>query len=125
MTRDRLAALVRRFWRRGERAGRAAAAEAYGVSQKVTHLREEEKPQPDDVTLARKVESEIFRDPEVPKGQIDVNAENGVVVLRGEAQTPDMINDLVEKTRKITGVRDVENRLHLPKTPAPTSGQAS
>ena len=121
MARDRATAFFRRLWRRGERGGRAVAAEAYGVSQKVTHLREEEKPPPDDVTLARKVESEIFRNPEVPKGQIDVNAQNGVVVLRGEAPTPDMINDLVEKTRKIQGVVDVENLLHLPGTPARAS----
>ena len=124
MARDRTAALFRRLARRGQRAGRAAAAEAYGVSQKVAHLREEEKPQPDDVTLARKVESEIFRDPDVPKGQIDVNAENGVVVLRGEAPTTDIIDDLVAKTRQVQGVREVENLLHLPGEPAQASGGA-
>ena len=121
MARDRSAALFRRLWRRGERAGRVTAAEAYGVAQKVTHLKEEEKPQPDDVTLARKVETELFRDPEVPKGQINVNAENGVVVLRGEVQTSDMIEDLVAKARKIQGVRDVESLLHLPASTAQPS----
>jgi osmotically-inducible protein OsmY len=102
------------FRRRGRRLARGVAAEAYGVSQKAQHLREEPKPQPDDVTLARKVETEIFRDADVPKGQINVNAENGVVVLRGEVRQPDMIKDLEEKTRKIQGVRDVENLLHVP-----------
>src|SRR4051794_21309789 len=38
----------------------------------------------DDVTLARKVETEIFRAADAPKGQVSVNAENGVVFLRGE-----------------------------------------
>jgi len=73
----------------------------------------------DDVTLARKVETEIFRDADVPKGQIDVNVQHGVVQLRGEVPSPDMLNDLVEKTRKVQGVRDVESLLHLPGTPAP------
>jgi osmotically-inducible protein OsmY len=86
---------------------------------KATHLREQPKPQPDDVTLARKVETELFRPADAPKGRINVNAEDGVVYLRGEADTPEMINDLVERTRKVQGVREVENLLHLPKTPAP------
>jgi osmotically-inducible protein OsmY len=118
-TRDRIAAMFRRTARRGERLGRAASAEAYGVAQKVKHLEEEPKPQPDDVTLARKVETEIFRDADVPKGQINVNAENGKIVLRGEVGQPEMIRDLEERARKVQGVHEVENLLHLPGTEAP------
>ena len=110
---DRTGGFFRRRVRQAERVRGAVAAEAYGVSQKVQHLREEPKDF-DDVTLARKVETEIFRDEEVPKGQINVNAQEGVVQLRGEVPTPEMIDDLVEKTRKVQGVRDVENLLHLP-----------
>ena len=39
------------------RKGRAVGAKAQGLKEKATHRREQEKPQPDDVTLARKVES--------------------------------------------------------------------
>ena len=116
--RDRVLAFFRRGARRAARAGRGVAAEAYGVSQKVQHLREEPKDY-DDVTLARKVETEIFREADAPKGQVNVNVQNGVVQLRGEVQTPEMINDLVEKARKVQGVQDVENLLHLPGSPAP------
>jgi osmotically-inducible protein OsmY len=56
----------------------------------------------------------------VPKGQINVNAENGVIVLRGEVEEPDLIRDLEQKTRKVQGVQEVENLLHTPGTPAPT-----
>jgi osmotically-inducible protein OsmY len=111
VTMDRIAGLVRRH---GRRLGRGVASEAYGLKQKATHLQEEPKPQPDDVTLARKVETEIFRGPEIPKGKINVNAENGVVVLRGEADTQEMIEDLARKAREVQGVRDVENLLHVP-----------
>jgi osmotically-inducible protein OsmY len=111
VTIDRLAGSARRY---GRRLGRGVASEAYGLKQKATHLQEEPKPQPDDVTLARKVESEIFRAPEVPKGKINVNAENGVIVLRGEAETPEMIEDLADRAREVQGVRDVENLLHVP-----------
>src|SRR5437763_8116423 len=79
--------------------GQGVAAQAKGLKEKATHLKEQEKPQPDDVTLARKVESEIFRDADVPKGQINVNAEEGVVYLRGEADTQEMIHELEAKTR--------------------------
>jgi osmotically-inducible protein OsmY len=74
---------------------------------------------PNDETLAHKVETELFRDDEVPKGQINVNAQDGVVQLRGEVPNEDMIGDLVEKTRSVQGVRDVENLLHTPGQPAP------
>src|SRR3954454_19154028 len=74
----------------------------------------------DDVGLARKVETVIFRDNSVPKGKIDVNAADGVVWLRGEAKTPDMIKTLESQANEIPEVKKVENLLHLPKTPAPT-----
>jgi hypothetical protein len=74
----------------------------------------------DDVALARKVETIIFRDDSVPKGHIDVNAANGVVWLRGQAKTPEMIKGLERQCASIPEVRRVENLLHLPKTPAPT-----
>jgi osmotically-inducible protein OsmY len=74
----------------------------------------------DDVAVARKVETVIFRDDAVPKGKIDVNAADGVVWLRGEAKTPEMIKELERQTAAIPEVKRVENLLHLPKTPAPT-----
>lgn len=113
-TLDRTAGLFRRGRRRAERAARSVGSEAYGLKQKATHRREEEKPQPDDATLAHKVESEIFRDAEVPKGQINVNAEGGVVYLRGEVERPELIDDLEQAARNVQGVRDVANLLHLP-----------
>ena len=112
-------ARFRRAGRTAQRTGRGVAADVYGTVQQVKHREEEPKPQPDDVTLARKVETEIFRDAGVPKGQIDVNAENGVVYLRGEVPSPDLIDELIDKTRDVQGVRDVESLLHLPGQEAP------
>jgi osmotically-inducible protein OsmY len=120
LARDRIPALLRRGSRQLEQAGRSVTAEATAVTKKVKHRKEAEKPQPDDVTLARKVETEIFRGEDVPKGQINVNAENGIVVLRGEVEEPELIRDLEERTRKVQGVREVENLLHVPGSPAPT-----
>jgi osmotically-inducible protein OsmY len=110
------------FRQAGKRAG-DAASQAEGMKQKATHRQEQEKPQPDDVTLARKVESEIFRDAEVPKGKVNVNVEDGVVYLRGELEQPDLIKDLESQARKVQGVRDVENLLHTPGQEAPAKAE--
>jgi hypothetical protein len=74
----------------------------------------------DDVTITRKVETEIFRGSKVDKGKISVNTADGVVWLRGEVKNPQQVKDLEAKTAAIPEVKRVENLLHLPKTPAPT-----
>jgi osmotically-inducible protein OsmY len=73
----------------------------------------------DDGTLKAKVESELFRDEHEVKGAININAQEGVVQLRGELPSRDLIEALVERTRRIHGVKDVENLLHTPGTEAP------
>jgi osmotically-inducible protein OsmY len=119
-TRDRVLAFFRRTGRQAGRVGRSATSQAYGVTQKATHLRERPKEQPDDVTLARKVETELFREADIPKGDINVNAENGVVFLRGEVADESFVEALGKSARKVQGVVEVENLLHTPGTPAPT-----
>ena len=120
VTRDRGLALARRTGRRTERFGRHMASDAYGLKQRATHLHDEPK-EYDDATLKSKVETELFRPADVPKGQIDVNAQNGVIQLRGEVDSPELIDELVERAQKIQGVKDVESLLHLPGTEAPVS----
>jgi len=93
-----------------------------GLRHRVMHLREQQKPQPNDATLVAKVESEVFRDTEVPSGSVNVNAENGVVVLRGQLESEQLIAQLVAKVRKVQGVQDVESLLHLPGAEAPMHG---
>jgi osmotically-inducible protein OsmY len=115
---DRAGGFVRRRGREAARAGRGVGATAYGLKQRATHLHEQPKPQPNDATLKAKVESELFRPADVPKGKIDVNAEDGVIYLRGEADTPEMIDELVAKARQVQGVQEVENLLHTPGQPA-------
>jgi osmotically-inducible protein OsmY len=73
----------------------------------------------DDATLARKVESELARLDRVPREKISVNSAEGVVQLRGEADSQELIDTLAERARTVEGVRDVENLLHLPGAEAP------
>jgi osmotically-inducible protein OsmY len=65
-----------------------------------------------DPALQAKVESEIFRDPDAPKGKVSVNVEDGIVFLRGELDDRSKIDDLREAAARVDGVRGVENLLH-------------
>jgi len=78
-----------------------------------------------DPALAQKVESEVFRDKDIPKGNLNVNVENGVVYLRGEVTDRAIMDELVARARNVDGVRGVENLLHLPSEAAPTKDEAS
>jgi osmotically-inducible protein OsmY len=115
--RDRTAGFFRRSARRGGRFGRHMASDTQGLAQRATH-REQPKVL-DDATLKNKVETEIFRAADSPKGRVSVNAQHGIVQLRGEVDSPELIDDLAQKVRSIQGVREVENLLHLAGTPAP------
>jgi osmotically-inducible protein OsmY len=117
MALDRAAGFFRRKVRLLDRGRRRAVSTGYGAVQKAKHRSETEKPQPNDATLKAKVESEVFRDPRVPKGRVDVNAEDGVVYLRGEVDSPDLVVELEEATRNVHGVRQVENLLSAPRGP--------
>jgi osmotically-inducible protein OsmY len=73
----------------------------------------------DDVTLARKVETEIFRDPGAPKGQVSVDVQAGVANLRGVVADEGWITKLADDAKKVDGIKGVNNLLHRPGTPAP------
>ena len=77
----------------------------------------------DDATITDKVESILFRDANVDKGKIDINTADAVVWLRGVAKTPEQILELEAAALAIPEVKQVENLLHLPKTPAPAKAR--
>ena len=95
------------------RQGRNLAGKARGVVHGLLPK------QYDDTTLKAKVETEIFRGEHEVKGAVDVNAQKGVIQLRGELPSRDLIDALVDRTRRIKGVKDVENLLHTTGTEAP------
>jgi osmotically-inducible protein OsmY len=99
LARDRGGKLLRRGWR----LARAQAAAS----------------QLDDLTLTRKVESEVFRDSSLPKEQVSVNTEDGVVYLRGQLSSAAKIELLSARVLTVFGVRGVKSLLHTPGTPIP------
>ncbi len=75
----------------------------------------------DDVTLARKVETEIFRAPDAPKGDVSVDVQGGIAHLRGEVADEEWADRLAAEARHVDGIKGVENLLHEPGTPAPAA----
>jgi hypothetical protein len=123
VARDRLMAFARRTFWNSSRLGRRSVGSAYGVVQEVAHAPDIREAL-DDATLARKVESEVFRDPSIPKGSININVEDGVVVLRGEVERSAQILAIEGAVRRIPDVLDVQNLLHRPGEPAPNKAEA-
>jgi osmotically-inducible protein OsmY len=120
MVRDRALAFFRDRGDDAAKLGRKASSEAHALKQQVANRTEESK-EFDDQTLKAKVESEVFRPADAPKGDVNVNVENGVVYLRGEVEQSELIDDLEQRVRGVQGVREVENLLHVPGREAPTN----
>jgi BON domain len=119
--RDRVLSRMRRGERRAARRARRTESHAVGLARRAFNARHRRREPLDDITLAHKVESELYRRTGVPKGRVSVNAEDGVVFLRGVMDRQEDIERIEAGTRGIAGVRDVENLLHMPGTPAPAS----
>jgi hypothetical protein len=119
--RDRTLSRLRRGERRATTRARRAEAHAVGVARRTINAHRRAEEPADDLTLAQTVESQLFRRTGIPKGQVSVNAEEGVVFLRGVMERQEDIERMGEEARRIAGVRAVENLVHQPGTPAPAS----
>jgi len=69
-----------------------------------------------DQMVTGRVETELFRDASIPKGQISINTVDGVVYLRGTANSQEQIDTVERRIKGIEGVEAVINLLRLPAT---------
>ena len=119
--RDRAFSLGRHGLRRGGKLVHHATSETFGLGERIVHGLPGPPPDLDDQTLVDKVESIVFREHDIPKRAVNINAENGVLFLRGQLDRPELVEKLEARVRKVRGVRDVKNLLHTPGTPPPKS----
>jgi osmotically-inducible protein OsmY len=119
VTRDKAFSAAKQASRRGRKLVNHVSSDARGYVERAKHARGGAE-ELDDTTLVDKVESIVFRHRDVPKGQINVNAENGRVYLRGTIDDAELIARLERAARDVRGVRGVVNLLHTPGTPAPS-----
>lgn len=104
--------------RQAASAAQAAAGQAFGAAQRAAEGARGGGAPPSDQALKAKVETELFRDADAPKGDVVVDVVGGVVSLRGEVKTRDEVSALEQAARAVAGVEDVENLLHAPDEPA-------
>jgi hypothetical protein len=116
--RDQLLAVLRRTTRAAERRARYGAGKlqgrAHGGLSHIRHQLHRAHEEPDDVTLAQKVRSEILGRPPFSDLHLNVDTCQGVVHLRGEVSSGENIEQLTQEVEKVDGVKTVESYLHLP-----------
>jgi hypothetical protein len=115
---DQAGAMARDLMSGASRTARRVGSDAQGVGERLSHAGGGAI-MPSDAALSDKVESELFADPRIPKGKININVEEGVVVLRGEVDNSGEADELIRKAQRIPGVARVDSLLHLPGQPAP------
>jgi hypothetical protein len=123
--RDQTTAFLRRRGRDLGRYGRKVGSDFQGYRDQQAYGSRGDYVAPNDETLEHKVESEVLGRADVPKGSILINVEDGVVVLRGAVDTADQIDHVESLVRKVDGVIDVENLIHVKGTPPPNRPDTS
>ena len=113
---DRTASAVRHRMRKTARRAQYTAGKARGVGHAAASVLHHEQREYDDITLARKIESEVFRDADAPKRSVNVNVVDGIAELRGQVSEPAEIEALADAVAAVDGVRGVENLVHTPGT---------
>ena len=87
-----------------------AAGHVKGAAHAVTTPLRSER-EYDDTTLARNVETELFRPADAPKDRVSINVADGVVELRGQVADAAQVEQLEAAAKDVEGVKDVRNLL--------------
>ena len=112
-----------RGWRALNQLGARTGSSAAAFPQRMVSLRSGPRPA-DDLTLRDRVESEVFRNADLPKGQINIDVEAAVVTIRGQVDNAFQIASVEKAVLKVPGVVGVENLLHVNGTAAPNKARA-
>jgi osmotically-inducible protein OsmY len=106
-------------------AASAVSTQAHSAANAVkgaTHAATPSRTEPmDDMTLADRVRTDIFRDDAAPKGGVSVDVQAGIAYLRGEVPSDEWVERFGAEARKVNGIEGVKNLLHTPGTPTPTA----
>lgn len=89
---------------------------ARGARYRATHVaqRNGEALPDEDQFITDRVMSTVFRDPALPKGDINVNTVDQVVYLRGHVEDGRLVKEIEDRVRKVEGVREVINVINRP-----------
>jgi len=121
--RDQTAALMRRSRERADELSRHAGNVIEGRLHELGGMAVADR-DTDDATVVDRIRSEVLGRRDVRAADVVVNVEDGVAQLRGEVPDAATMEGVVDETRTVAGVRDVENLMHLPGAPAPNKQAA-
>ena len=130
LVRDRFAHTRRLFGRelprRIERRGRFVRGVARGLRHDAGDFvhRDGYHAAIDDETLVQRVRSEAMRHTSVKAGELNIDAYEGCVTLRGQIADDGAMELLLDRVAAIDGVREVRSYLHLPGTLPPNKAAA-
>jgi hypothetical protein len=122
LARDRSGGVARHSARRLGRSVKRFGATLTGDVKGLRHAFSRPVPVANDQMLTDRVKSQVFRGRDLDHSRINLNVEDGVVVLHGVLSEQDQIGNLTKAARKVPGVRDVTSYLHSPNSPAPSEG---
>lgn len=89
---------------------------AEGARHRVREMAEggsDRRPENESVLVDR-VLSQVFRDPALPKGDINIDATGTTVYLRGTVEDEDLAMDIEKRVRGVEGVDEVVNLINKP-----------
>lgn len=115
--RDQAGAAARRGRERADKLSRHAENVAAGARHQILGAPPEERSM-DDATIADRVRSQVLGRPSLGAGSLLVDVQDGVAHLRGQMDDPTRIEEVLDLTGAVAGVRSVENLVHLPDEPA-------
>jgi osmotically-inducible protein OsmY len=122
--RDQAGSELRRARWRGDKLRRHASNVIEGKMHQLPGQGEPDRPM-DDATIAQRIRSEVLGRPALDAREIIVDVNDGIAWLRGQLDDPEQIQSIVEETKEIPGVLDVENLIHLEGTAARSAARAS
>jgi len=67
----------------------------------------------DDTLITTKVKTALLAEKGIDSGKISVETDNGKVMLSGDVKNPDQRQKAEGVARKITGVKEVDNKLQV------------
>lgn len=117
--RDQTWGLMRRTVKRTGKLMRTSVAMGIGLSRRAWHSATSQPREVNARTLVDRVESEVFRDVDIPPGRVAIDSEHDAIVLRGALDSEGQIDELIRAVARVPGVTRVESLLHLEGTPAP------
>jgi hyperosmotically inducible periplasmic protein len=93
---------------------------ASGVAEGARHRIQEftegtsKRPAENEQVLLDRVLSTVFRDPELPKGDLNINATGSTVFLRGSIEDQEIVDTIEKRVRDVEGVDNVVNLINQP-----------